>query len=1097
MKSIKFLTVFFFLTLLLPPPNSIQAQVAPPTVTYDTSSDVVIPGCTEFIVSIEFCTGNIEDVNVFVRPVNFPPFALGEPTVETGSFTNFGLNNILTIGTVPVNQATGCALVEVKYPILGTNPFNLPVFEVGVWNDGSDGCENSTPIDFCPNNPPNCTPCTSVLCDQLCSDFIFPQAGVPVVPAGTVLVSNTNDNTISQIFQNQSPFGFNPGACIDAIRFYHIQEDLLVDTDWCYVTQPGQQSAASAQPTIVFDEGKKIIIPNNVSVVLEGVDIKSCSEIFWDAIEVMPGGSLTMINCDIKDGHNAVRAHEGSTVNIRNCNFTDNYIGIQLDGIDESSDINTPINADIFNNSFEGTGNFVDPYPGQSPLPRELPYAGIRLTDVSFVDLAAPDPFELPTANVFDNMHNGIVSNSSTFILKEVQILNMHFDRRIKPSGNGIFVNNLANRFRFMRLLDSRVENTFVNMKKGIFIQNHFAIVEDARMNNVEIGVEVRDCVNRSIDIENCTIDATEFGIRTINNTPLIRGNVLNNTINIDASLFNPTSLILSGGIVNTENFTRGNSWNIIDNTVNLSRGDVGIHLTNGGGAKIAENQVFKTASKRNQDFTLAQIINSPGTEVDCNLLANLDLDGTFSESKGLEIIDSPEMTISCNDIATVEDGVSFIGPNQGAIFRANRMSGGFVGLVLDAFAVISRQPHRGNCFSNNENAEAVHQSNIPEFVQESLFSVNCGNEGLDDDCICPPLSEIFTGTGNSNDFFDQVNIGDSDQCENENITCANFRGRSMDNITNDNIYLNLSLGRSIYQESQPNLDRMMQQELFNTLSTVNESVLGTSYQEFLDLGRQGDMLHIKSALKNIVHEDEATESISELEEKLDQLNRLEQAYYQEELNLSVYELKKARILEQIGHLSNNMQIAESLIQEEQGSLREEQAAHISNMQGLSIYDANMKWILTKMLEHKQDRFIDFDDTTWSAIYDLAIQCSADAGHAVYIARSLYITKEWIDFYELQSCEEVQERSQNSNKKIGDTMSIFPNPSKGNFSVYWDMETDTQISILDAQGKIMHVQNISMGQNEMDLSKLSSGIYFYQIQSGKADSNSGKLIILE
>ena len=174
-----------------------------------------------------------------------------------------------------------------------------------------------------------------------------------------------------------------------------------------------------------------------------------------------------------------------------------------------------------------------------------------------------------------------------------------------------------------------------------------------------------------------------------------------------------------------------------------------------------------------------------------------------------------------------------------------------------------------------------------------------------------------------------------------------------------------------------------------------------------------------------------------------------------------------------------------------------EKLSLISQIHGDNIYDMNMKWALEKSLIASSHTFVDFDDTTWSAIYDMAIQCSENAGHAVYIARSLYNTKEWTNFFEIEDCDIAQERFKNQQIELSEAADIYPNPSNGSFNISWTKDQVAEISIIDADGKLLHKQDVYKGNNQMLLSHLSSGVYFYSISDEQGDLNQGKLIILD
>lgn len=87
------------------------------------------------------------------------------------------------------------------------------------------------------------------------------------------------------------------------------------------------------------------------------------------------------------------------------------------------------------------------------------------------------------------------------------------------------------------------------------------------------------------------------------------------------------------------------------------------------------------------------------------------------------------------------------------------------------------------------------------------------------------------------------------------------------------------------------------------------------------------------------------------------------------------------------------------------------------------------------------------------------------------------------------------------NNNTFQNLSIFPNPSSDNFTVYLNSNShieQAQLSILDISGRLVQTEEISFNQNSfrktIDVSNLQSGIYLVQVLSGK-EKITKKLII--
>jgi len=85
----------------------------------------------------------------------------------------------------------------------------------------------------------------------------------------------------------------------------------------------------------------------------------------------------------------------------------------------------------------------------------------------------------------------------------------------------------------------------------------------------------------------------------------------------------------------------------------------------------------------------------------------------------------------------------------------------------------------------------------------------------------------------------------------------------------------------------------------------------------------------------------------------------------------------------------------------------------------------------------------------------------------------------------------------NTKEKTNDAIiKIFPNPSNGIFSVLINKVSSTiNVEIFNMLGKSVFAKQVDTETSEIDLSKQTKGIYFYQIKSEKEIIHSGKIVI--
>ena len=80
----------------------------------------------------------------------------------------------------------------------------------------------------------------------------------------------------------------------------------------------------------------------------------------------------------------------------------------------------------------------------------------------------------------------------------------------------------------------------------------------------------------------------------------------------------------------------------------------------------------------------------------------------------------------------------------------------------------------------------------------------------------------------------------------------------------------------------------------------------------------------------------------------------------------------------------------------------------------------------------------------------------------------------------------------NSNFEINSGLSIYPNPSKGIFTIL--SEEDSAIDLYDIIGKKVYSNKVSVGSSTIDLSNYTNGIYLLTVTNQKGNLNTFKLI---
>lgn len=122
-------------------------------------------------------------------------------------------------------------------------------------------------------------------------------------PAGS-----TFSGTFSASTTNLS--GFNPCLAINGI--YDVDVNVTITTSFIYL---GPDAQIRVQP--------------GATLTLNDCVINGCNAM-WSRILVQSGGKLVADNCDVRDGIDGFDARGGSELKVKNCTFTNNYIGMYL-----------------------------------------------------------------------------------------------------------------------------------------------------------------------------------------------------------------------------------------------------------------------------------------------------------------------------------------------------------------------------------------------------------------------------------------------------------------------------------------------------------------------------------------------------------------------------------------------------------------------------------------------------------------------------------------------------------------------------------------------------------------------------------------------
>ena len=114
-----------------------------------------------------------------------------------------------------------------------------------------------------------------------------------------------------------------------------------------------------------------------------------------------------------------------------------------------------------------------------------------------------------------------------------------------------------------------------------------------------------------------------------------------------------------------------------------------------------------------------------------------------------------------------------------------------------------------------------------------------------------------------------------------------------------------------------------------------------------------------------------------------------------------------------------------------------------------------------------------------SDLYNVAIQCPLSGGTAVYRARTLYKFINPFQHYndELTCLQGGYNYKQRPNGDV--SKNIFPNPTTGEFTIIFQVNSNSKLQILDQIGRVLKVYELSAKQNSLigNISSLENGLY--------------------
>ncbi len=877
------------------------------------------------------------------------------------------------------------------------------------------------------------------------------------------------------------------------------------------VLEEGTTYIFGANSTIIMGSEASIEIENAATLIIwPGSIIRGC-QYMWERINVQSGGTLRMTEVSIGDGHYAVVVHDNSRIQITDCEFKKNYIGIYSSetppGILEPNNPDNPIDPEpdapgkmlpssyIHGTTFTGGNGNLKPYTGEDNLASDVSYVGILLNDMDFVQIGNDnvDP------NIFYRMNYGIFLGRCNADIRNCTFDNIRNFAPFSSASSGIFAGSLANQKQYFvsikglgkngdatfgRLVEEcvfvRTVNIQISQCFGSYNQRFLYL-----FNNGGRFVKLIDnkiIANTGIFVQN----PQGYG----NHNWQIKNNLfeLNNTPNVEFGVDPaPAGIDFYNGVV----FTPKGSLGIHENEFIIEDDNIpAIKCFGCGGLRFNYNTIDVQTSE--DDYSAIHWLGG----VAPNTFAYNTISGDFNgaNQSAFFIGLAKNNSYHCNTTTGLDFGFKFIANCANSNFSSNYFGEHEVGLELKKAgsmnANIGPQLNTMNAWENSGSygiAAARHHTDNQYVAKASLFDVHTSSNPWFPDPLIDPSGSWFKVNGSSGDEC-TVPVPD-DWYSKSNITFGDslILLSDLDSLSsNDQWMMRYSLGYKLIENS----------DLLSTSAIASQWFSDTSQLVLLDLidiemmfwndlvGMDSTAidLHIGRSDTLISYFDRLLVIDSFLLESIDSNLIAEQ----DSLVDLIHGLREADSLQWI----QTVFVQDSILIELQGLLDSFYPSHYFEDLLKQVYG---RWVQLLV----DDKFMpdSIDQVTLSAIASL---CIGEGGPAVYLARGLEQRYLDVDHNDELLCIVPEPLILSVDKKAHHLqIDVYPNPVDNILYIKGNTGPGKWI-LMDAYGREVLIQNMNLEHNQVhniNLESIASGIYIWKFYGTDTKHQSHGLLV--
>lgn len=886
--------------------------------------------------------------------------------------------------------------------------------------------------------------------------------------------------------------------------------------------------------------GYNIIVKSGNTLTIKGTSFQTCTTM-WKGIIVEDGATLAMLTNvggrknEIHNAEYGIKYLTNNAITLAGgVAFYNNYVGIKVNG-----NFGSPTALNLSGCYFYGEAS-IAPYSGQPAYSQFNNLCGVIANNRN-IDISNC---------TFNNLKNGMIAESSNLEIRSSNFNNIWYaassatNPDFNDSGYAIYFNgHFFNGITLGGGVNGKINVS--NVTNGAYIRNcNYALISDNVFANNNVGIDIivnsflSNIGSPSIIVSNNTLANIKKNAIIIATNESIVAGINNNSINMltqDANSFS-AAIDISGGMLNIGGGSSiiQQDWSVSNNKIELHEAKYGIYMTNSGNAMVSNNSIkifdedvpcTGIALNGMEMGTISQ--NCIERQIDGRAALDYNI---AKATKGIYASGTSNTLFTNNVYAKTGIGAEFFGSCSSADgYQANAHIGNNTGVLVNNYAVMGTQDRMANGwddqlmegtniqntrqyqfigrYESNQNEMKLSRFYIEQkpdwadlYVMEErllpdgtipVYPSSPADNFWYHPTTLPPRPKLVAGMEQSCSRLPTK--GTVISCEYAESDVLISADEGLIGVYNEERAWELE--RQLYEKIQRCGTNEALPEINNFHKQAKTSNLGAFYTIKKDF----------TALFTMNETDENALKYNRIEIK--RLLALTQQQ-KDQLSVSIAEASD----ELLAQYDNTLFELKSLLKNSNGLLKNatidkdkllQAKNRLSNISTKNAPEAYLKTIYEILIAQIENtRELSSEDL--AQLRPIADDCPLHGGIAVYIARSLLIQQGERKEYDDKIICSVDEapimpkqplRKQNIDNTSN--ISIYPNPTNGEVHIYnLNMEDESEITILDLNGKVMQKVTCNSNTYRINLESLQNGIYLISVQNGNKTQNA-KIVLLK